>query len=98
MSAGWLDIAVQRYVYTRMVSSKARACACLGLGVVVTGKVADPEGSAPGSQQVLRTIPESSVIIVRKLWATVSSSSRFVATLVRAASDRFAGATGSRSF
>ena len=95
MSVGWFDIGVQRSVYTRMASSKASARACLGLGVVIIRKVGS-EGSAPWRRQVLRTIPESSAIIVWKLWATVLSSSRWVATLASAAFDRFAGATGSR--
>ena len=46
MSSGWFDFAVQRSVYTRMVSSKASARACLGLGVVIIRKVGS-EGSAP---------------------------------------------------
>ena len=43
---GTAVIAVQRSGYTRMVSSKASALACRGLGVVVIRKVGS-EGSAP---------------------------------------------------
>ena len=95
MSVGWFDIAVQRSVYTRMVSSKARARACFGFGVVVIRKVGS-EGSAPGRRHVFRTMPPSSSNSVRKLCAGVPSPSVCVATLRNAFPDLFASATGSR--
>ena len=49
-----------------------------------------------GVRQVLRAIVASSAIRVEKLWAGVPSLMVWVRALVRAKSDRVAGATGSR--
>ena len=68
---------------------------CVGLGVVVISKVA--ASSAPlGARQVLRTMVESACIKVWKLCAGVPSSSVWLLAFYIAASERLAGATGSR--
>jgi hypothetical protein len=76
---------------------KPKARCCFGLTMVVrlnTGVSA----AALDVRQVLRTMVPSSAISVAKLWAGVPSSSWRFATLISAALERVAGATGWRVF
>ena len=75
------------------ISSSARFC--FGLGVVVISKVG--ASSVPfGARQVLRTMVESACIKVWKLCTGVPSINVWLHAFFIAASERMAGATGSR--
>ena len=81
--------------YSWMVLRRSRALCCLGLGVVRTSKVG-ASGPAAGMRQMFLTIPLRSLSRVRKLWTWLPSSSVLESALCWAASERLAGATGSR--
>jgi len=71
--------------------------AVVGLAWVVTWKL-DERSPAFGVRQVLRTMVASSLMRVAKLWTGEPSSRRRRLILCKAASERMAGATGSRDF
>ena len=81
--------------YTVMDCRSSSARRWVAFGVVTIWKLG-VSGSAPCVRQVLRTTQASSSSRVRKLWAGLPSSRRWVEALRSAAAERWAGATASR--